>query len=133
MSSVVSRSFRDISLSFKKNPVSNDIIILKNEDAIKKSVINLVRTRVGERFFNNRLGTSIEDSMFEIADESITIFLSEEITTLLNNYEPRIRLNIVTVEIPDDSNELIVQINYDIVGLPAPPQNIDFILQPTRI
>lgn len=133
MPSFISRGFKDISLSFKKNPVTNDIIILKNEDAIKRSVLNLIQTRIGERFFNDILGTSIQNSLFENADESTTIFLAEQIKTVLNNYEPRISLIDVIIEIPEDSNELSIKIIYNIVGLPISAQTIDFVLQPTRI
>ena len=129
----ISRSFKDISLSFTKHPVTNDLIILRNEDAIKKSVINLVRTRLNERFFNNLLGTSVDNTLFEVGNSGISSFLNEEITTLLNNFEPRILLRNVEIEIPDDTNDLNIKIAYDIVGLPFPTQNIEFILQPTRV
>ena len=127
-----SRSFRDISLSFKRHPITNDVTILRNEDAIKKSVINLVRTRVGERFFNYILGTSVGDSLFELNSFDNDI-IREEIITLLKNYELRIELTNVFVEGQDDTNELFIQIDYDIVGLPLPTQAIEFILQPSRI
>ena len=133
MAVTISRSFKDISLSFTKHPVTNDLIILKNEDAIKKSVINLVRTRLNERFFNNLLGTSVDNTLFEVGNSGISSFLNEEITTLLNNFEPRILLRNVEIEIPDDTNDLNIKIAYDIVGLPFPTQNIEFILQPTRV
>jgi len=129
----ISRAFRDISLSFTRHPVTNDITILRNEDAIKKSVINLARTRLNERFFNDLLGTSIEDSMFELNDSDISSFLEEEITTLLNNFEPRIKLTNVYIDSQPDSNDLYIRIEYDITGLPFPTQNIEFILQPTRV
>lgn len=129
----ISRSFKDISLSFKRHPVTNDILILKNEDAIKRSVINLVQTQLGERFFNDLLGTSVNSSLFELATEEINIILQREIETVLNNFEPRIRLNNIEVELVDDYNELNVKILYDIVGLPLPTQNIEFILQGTRV
>jgi phage baseplate assembly protein W len=129
----ISRSFKDISLSFSRHPVTNDILILKNEDAIKKSVINLVRTRIGERFFNNLLGTSVDDSLFELNGSEVSIILDEEIKTVLNNFEPRIVVKDVAIESIEDSNELNVKISYDIVGLPFPLQNIEFLLQPTRI
>jgi phage baseplate assembly protein W len=133
MAVTISRSFKDISLSFAKHPVTNDLIILKNEDAIKKSVINLVRTRLNERFFNDLLGTSVENSLFELSDSGLFSFLEEEITTLLNNFEPRINLKSVLLEFIEDSNTLNIRISYDIVGLPFPIQNIEFILQPTRV
>ena len=129
----ISRAFKDISLSFTKHPVTNDVTVLKNEDAIKKSVVNLCRTRINERFFNDLLGTSIEDSLFETNLDDITSFLEREITVLLKNYEPRIRLTSVIVESLVDSYELQIRIEYDITGLPFPSQNIEFLLQPTRI
>jgi|TARA_R100000152_G_C6744185_1_gene167894 phage baseplate assembly protein W len=133
MAITISRAFKDISLSFKKHPVTNDVIALKNEDAIKKSVINLCRTRLNERFFNDLLGTSIEDSLFELADGEIGSSIEEEIKTLLNNFEPRIALTNVFVDDQLDNNALYVTIKYDIVGLPIPPQNIEFLLQPSRV
>ena len=129
----VSRAFRDISLSFKKHPVTRDVTILRNEDAIKKSVINLTRTRINERFFNDLLGTSIADSLFENMGSGLETALEEEISTLLKNYEPRIELNSVYVIANQDSNDLNIQIDYDIVGLPIPSQTIEFLLQPTRV
>lgn len=133
MAITISRSFKDISLSFSRHPVTNDVIVLKNEDAIKKSVVNLVRTRVGERFFNNLLGSNVDDSLFELQTSGVSSYLEEEITTLLNNFEPRISLNSVYVETPDDTNDLNIRISYNIVGLPFPPQTIEFVLQPTRV
>lgn len=132
MAITISRSFKDISLSFTRHPVTNDVIVLKNEDAIKKSVVNLVRTRVGERFFNNLLGSNVDNSLFELQTSGVSSYLEEEITTLLNNFEPRISLNSVYVETPDDTNDLNIRISYNIVGLPFPPQTIEFVLQPTR-
>jgi hypothetical protein len=127
-----SRSFRDISLSFKRHPITNDVTFLRNEDAIKRAVINLVRTRVGERFFNDILGTSVGDALFELNNFDNDV-IREEIITLLKNYEPRIELTNVYVEGQDDTNELFIQIDYDIIGLPLPTQAIEFILQPSRV
>ena len=129
----ISRAFKDISLSFKKHPVTNDVTVLRNEDAIKKSVINLTRTRINERFFNELIGTSIGDSLFENMNSGIESALEEEITSLLSNYEPRIELNSVYVIANQDGNDVNVQVDYDIVGLPVPNQNIEFLLQPTRV
>ena len=129
----VSRAFKDISLSFKKHPVTNDVTVLRNEDAIKKSVINLTRTRINERFFNDLLGTSVADNLFENMGSGLETALEEEISTLLGNYEPRIELNSVYVIANRDFNELSIQVSYDIVGLPIPSQTIEFLLQPTRV
>ena len=120
-------------MSFTKHPVTNDVTVLKNEDAIKKSVVNLCRTRINERFFNDLLGTSIEDSLFETNLDDITSFLEREITVLLKNFEPRILLTNVIVESLVDSYELQIRVEYEITGLQFPTQNIEFLLQPTRI
>jgi phage baseplate assembly protein W len=129
----ISRAFSDISLSFTRNPVTDDIIRLKNEDAIKKSVTNLVRTRIGERFFNSLIGSNVESSLFELNLPENVSYLESEIRVLLENFEPRIAVRSVDADNELDSNNLIVRIVYDIVGLPFPQQNIRFILVPTRI
>ncbi len=129
----ISRSFKDISLSFTRSPITNDLVSLRNEDAIKKSVVNLCRTRLTDRFFNELLGTSIEDALFELVGEDIGVSLEEEIKTLLTNFEPRIKLTQVNIEDDIDENGLYVTIRYNIVGLPFPEQNIEFLLQPSRI
>ena len=129
----ISRKFKDVSLSFVRNPVTSDILSLNDSDAIKKSVINLVRTRIGERFFNSLLGTQVENSMFELQTPQLANSLELEIKTLLKNYEPRIFVDSISITYPEESNELNVRISYDIVGLPFPTQAIDFILQPTRV
>lgn len=128
----VSRGFKDISLSFKRNPVTNDIISLRNEDAIKRSVMNLVRTRVGERFFNPLVGSKVEDYFFELADNTIESPIEDEIRTCIENFEPRVILRQVNVSVFPESNSIDVSIVYDIVGLSAPQQEITFVLQPTR-
>ena len=133
MAEPISRGFRDISLSFIRHPVTNDIIAIKNEDAIKKSVINLVRTQVDERFFNSLLGTTLGSTLFELIDQESFEFLEDEIEVLLRNFEPRITVTRVFAQGQVDSNSVFVQIEYDIVGLPLPTQNVEFLLQPTRV
>jgi phage baseplate assembly protein W len=128
----ISKGFKDISLSFLRHPVTNDIGILTNEDAIKKSVVNLVRTKIGERFFNSLLGSSVEDYLFELADSGIVDPLENEIKILIGNFEPRVNVRRVIVDVFPEDNELDVTITYDIVGLSVPTQAVNFILQPTR-
>lgn len=127
----ISRGFKDISLSFLRHPVTNDIAILKNEDAVKKSVMNLVRTRIGERFFNSLLGSNVENYLFELANSGLVDPLQEEIRNVITNFEPRVTVRRVDVAVYPEDNELDITITYDIVGL-APTQVINFILQPTR-
>lgn len=133
MPTSISRAFKDISLSFTRHPVTNDITILKNEDAIKKSVTNLCRTSLNERFFNPLIGTRIGQSLFEINDPDIAEFLEEDIENTLKNNEPRIKVKSVSAHPTMDSNELTIKIEYDIVGLPLPLQNIEFLLQPSKL
>jgi phage baseplate assembly protein W len=129
----ISRKFKDISLSFVRNPVTNDILAITNEDAIKKSVINLVRTRSGERFFNRFVGSKVENSMFEVQTTEVAYSLELDIRSLLKNFEPRVKVSSVRVTFPQDSNDLNIRISYDIVGIAVPSQTVDFILQPTRV
>ena len=128
-----SEPFRDISLTFKRHPVTNDIIMLKNEDAIKRAVQNLVRTQIGERFFNTDLGTRITSSLFELANDDYIEPIQTEIEMVITQYEPRVVLQQVVVESRPEQNALDVSIQYKIVGLNSPSQNVQFILEPTRL
>ena len=130
---VQKRYFRDISLSFARHPVTDDIGALGNEDAIKRSVENLVRTKLGERFFAPRLGSDITNALFETPNEAMAYSLEDDIYLLLENFEPRIAQVSIKIAFPYDTNDLNVTIKYDIVGLTLPRQNVDFILQSTRI
>ena len=130
---ISSQAFKDISLTFTRHPVTDDIGVFTNENAIKRAVTNLVRTRIGERFFESLLGSAVEDSLFEQADPDNAQVLEDDIRLLLENFEPRVKGADVRVVYPLDTNELTVTIGYDIVGLAIPRQNIEFILQSTRI
>ena len=128
-----SQGFKDISLSFKKHPVTDDILVLKNEDAIKRSVQNLVRIQVGEVFFNNLLGSRVSGSLFELATDDYTDPIRSEIETSIKNFEPRVNLTDVKFLSTPDENSIDVTIFYDIVGLNSPNQSVNFILEPTRL
>ena len=128
-----SRRFKDISLSFKRHPVTNDILALTNEDAIKRSVRNLVETVNEERFFNSLIGSHVRESLFEIPDNTIRATLKAQIENSILNFEPRVNLTDVIINHPNDTNDLEVTVAYDIIGQEATPQEITFILQPTRV
>jgi len=128
-----SQGFKDISLSFKRHPVTNDILTLKNEDAIKRSVQNLVRIIRGEVFFNELVGTRITGSLFELANSDYIDPMKTEIETVLKNFEPRVSLKDVKFKSTPDENALDVTIKYDIIGLSATTQSVNFILEPTRL
>ena len=128
-----SRRFKDISLSFKRHPVTNDILALTNEDAIKRSVRNLVETINEERFFNPLIGSDVRESLFEVPDNTIRATLKAQIENSILNFEPRVNLTDVIINHPNDTNDLEVTVAYDIIGQEATPQEITFILQPTRV
>ena len=129
----ISRGFKDISLSFLRHPITNDLVALKNEDAIKRAVQNLVRTKVGEVFFNDSVGTRLTGSLFELASSDLVDPLQTEIETVIDNFEPRVDLKNVVVRSRPEEYSLDVEISYDIVGLSLPTQVINFILEPTRL
>ena len=129
----LSRGFKDISLSFKRHPVTNDLLPLKNADAIKRAVQNLVRINIGEVFFNDLIGTNITGSLFELATDDLILPIQTEIETTITNFEPRVRLTDVDVTPRPEENALEVEIRYDIVGLSTPTQTVTFILEPTRL
>ena len=128
-----SKRFKDISLSFKRHPVTNDILALTNEDAIKRSVRNLVETVNEERFFNPLIGSQVKESLFELPDNGLKATLKTQIENSILNFEPRVNLTDVIINHPNDTNDLEVTVVYDIIGQEATPQEITFILQPTRV
>ena len=127
-----SRRFKDISLSFKRHPVTNDILALTNEDAIKRSVRNLVETVNEERFFNPLIGSHVRESLFKLADNSLRATLKTQIRTTIENFEPRVNLTDVIVNHPNDSNDLEITVVYDIIGQEFPTQEYTFLLESTR-
>jgi len=128
----VSRGFKDLSMSFQVNPINYDLIALKNENAIARSIRNLVLTYPGERFFNPNLGSKVSRSLFENIDEISASIIKDEIENTINNYEPRVDLINVVVSPNYDNNEFNVTVNYYIVGIDVLPQQLSFALQPTR-
>jgi phage baseplate assembly protein W len=128
----VSKGFKDLSMSFQVNPLNYDLIALKNESAIARSIRNLVLTYPGERFFNENLGSKVSRSLFENIDEISASVIKDEIENTINNYEPRVNLIDVVVEPNYDNAEFNVTINYRIVGIDVLPQQLSFALQPTR-
>ena len=128
----VSQAFKDISMSFQVNPLNNDLIGLKNANAIARSVKNIVFTVPGEKFFNENFGSEITASLFENISELSGAQIEDEIRQSIENYEPRVELINVTA-IPDyDNNQFDAVVVYKIIGMDIPPQELSFVLQPTR-
>ena len=128
----VSKHFKDISMSFKYSPINQDLIGIKNEVAISRSVRNLILTNNGERFFNPLLGSQVNSILFDQVDFVSASSIESEIKTVLKNYEPRIEVLDVVVEPNFDAGEMNVQIRYKIVGIEASAQELSFALQSTR-
>ena len=128
----VSQSFKDISMSFETNPLNDDMIALKNSSAIARSIRNIVFTQPGEKFFNPEFGSRVSESLFEIVDEVSSIAIRDEIRSSIINYEPRVKLLDVVVIPNVDDNEMNVTVKYKIIGIDIPPQQLDFVLLPTR-
>ena len=128
----VSKAFKDISASFQVNPLNYDLIALKNESAIARSIRNLVLTQPGERPFAPTLGSGVNGLLFENVDSVTASVLRDEIIQVIENYEPRVELIDVTVTAVPDENAMNVRVQYRIVGVETPAQQLTFALQPTR-
>ena len=130
---MASRAFKDINLSFKRHPVTNDVVTIRNEDAIKRSVKNIIFTILGEKPFEPRFGSIVNEALFELNTTYNDILIEDEIKSSLLKFEPRIANLDVTVTIAPDTNEMNCTVQYDIVGIPAPTQEVDVLLFPARV
>ena len=130
---MASRAFKDINLSFKRHPVTNDVVTIRDEDAIKRSVKNIIFTILGEKPFEPNFGSVINESLFDLNTNLSEIRVSDEIRSSLLNYEPRISNLDVTVTVAPDTNEMNCTVQYDITGIPAPTQEVDVLLFPARV
>ena len=128
----ISRSFKDISLSFEPHPVTKDLPVLKNERAITRSVRNIVETIPTEKFFNSVFGSDVYRSLFDFVDFGTASIIQEQIKTALNNFERRINNVKVEVEPRPDDNDFEVTVIFDIIGQEFPKQEFSFILEATR-
>ena len=128
----ISRSFKDISLSFDPHPVTKDLPILTNERAIIRSVRNLVETIPTERFFNSSLGSNVRSSLFDFVDYATASTIQDQIIEVINNYEQRVTNVIVQVDPIPDLNEFEITITFEIIGQELPVQQFTFILEATR-
>ena len=128
----LSKGFKDLSASFQTSPLSNDLIALKNESAIARSVRNLVLTIQGERPFQPVLGTGVSRLLFENMDKLTASAIRSEIRATIENYEPRVEINEILVEPDFEGNAMHVTLQYFIIGIDVPEQELTFALEPTR-
>ena len=127
-----SRKFKDLSMSFKTNPLNDDLVGLKNTSAIARSLKNIVFTQPGEKFFNPDFGSRITESLFENVDDVSALAIEDEIRSSIINFEPTVNLLDVSVNPNPDDNEMNVVIQYEVTGIDVPPQQLEFVLLPTR-
>ena len=128
----VSQGFKDISMTFQSNPLTSDLIVLKNENAIARSIRNIVFTIPGEKFFNESFGSNINKSFFDNIDELSAIIIKDQITESIENFESRVQLIRVNTFPDFDNNSFDVTVIYEIIGADIPPQELQFVLQQTR-
>ena len=128
----VSQGFKDISMSFENNPLTQDLIALKNENAIARSIKNIVFTSPGEKFFEPDFGCDVAESLFETMDDLTGSFVEDQIRESIDEFEPRVKLIDVIASPGFDNNAFDVTIKYEVVGADVPPQQLEFALQPTR-
>lgn len=128
----VSKGFKDISMTFKVNPLNNDIIDIKNENAIARSVRNLVMTLKGEIPYDPEVGSNANRLLFDNMDPVTLDLLKDDIRLTIENYEPRVSLYDVQVDPNYDNNEVNVRISYKIIGIDVLPQQLSFVLRPSR-
>ena len=128
----VKRKYKDISMSFETNPLNDDLVSLSDTSAIARSIRNIVFTSPGEKFFNPDFGSRISESLFENVDEVSALAIEDEIKSSIINFEPRVNLLDTNVVPNPDDNEMNVTIEYEITGIDIPPQQLEFVLLPTR-
>ena len=128
----VSQGFKDISMTFQANPLNEDLIALKNANAIARSVRNIVMTVPGEKFFNPTFGSRSSESLFENIDDITATVIIDEIRESIDNYEPRVDLLDVQAFPDYDNNSFDVIITYEIIGIEIPAQELQFVLQSSR-
>jgi phage baseplate assembly protein W len=128
----ISQGFKDISMTFQSNPLTRDLIVLKNENAIARSVKNIVFTVPGEKPFNPDFGSRITDSLFENIDDITASQIETELRDSIERFEPRVSITTLRVTANIDENGFDVVLVYDIIGAEVLPQQLEFVLLPTR-
>ena len=119
-------------MTFQSNPLNDDLIAIKNENAIARSLRNIVFTTPGEKFFNQAFGSRISESLFENIDEITATIIVDEIRQSIDNYEPRVEVDDVKAFPNYDNNSFDVTITYDVIGSEIPTQELQFVLQSSR-
>ena len=128
----VSQGFKDISMTFQSNPLNDALIALKTENAIARSIRNIVFTLPGEKFFNSSFGSRITESLFDNIDDITATIIVDEIRESIETYEDRVQLIDVLADPNFENNGFDVTITYEIIGRNVPAQELQFVLQSSR-
>ena len=123
-----SRTFLDLNIALSRNPFTDDVSSVKNDNAIKQAVKNLVLTTPGEKPFQPLIGSAVSNLLFEPLDAFTADAIQDEIINTINQYEPRVELTEVSVKPIYEGNKFSIEIEYRIVGLPV-VETINFVLQ----
>lgn len=126
------QTFKDFNISFKPHPVTEDLMVVKDAADIKQSIKNLLLTRKGERLFNSKIGTRLTDLLFENADFGTASLIRDEIYVVISNYERRIKILELTVDVNFDDNGYDIEMTYEIIGRNDLPVNVEFFLESVR-
>ena len=123
---------KDVSVTFKKHPVTDDLIVVKNKSAIQQSIRSLLLTQKGERPFQPELGSDIYRLLFEPMDYGTAALIQKAIFEVIGNYEPRISVDTVMVSPSRDDNGFNVELSYAVIGRDDTPVNVEFFLESSR-
>ncbi len=126
------QTFKDLNITFKPHPVTGDLTTIKDEAAIKQAIINLLLTVPGERLFDSKIGSSLNNLLFEVLDYATASLINTEIENTLRNYEPRINVLSIVTEPNFDSNGFDVELVFEVIGREDIPREINFFLERTR-
>ena len=125
--------FKDLSISFTRNKITNDLLVKKEDAAVKQAVVNILMTNKGERLFDPEYGSNVPSYLFDQLDYGTAANIQDAIRECLMNYEPRIRISSLDV-IPDfDQNGFEVQLAFKVIGRDdLAPFDVEFFLSRTR-
>ena len=129
---VATLSFKDINITFKKHPVTDDLVVSKDASAIKQAIVNLLLTNTGERLMNPEYGSDIRSYLFEPLDYGTSASIKKNILYTIDTFEPRIQIMSLVCNPNYDSNGFDVEMTYKIIGLDVPPTAVEFFLSRTR-
>ena len=126
------QKYKDFNLSFKPHPVTEDLMVVKDAADVKQSIKSLLLTRKGERLFNSDIGTNLTDLLFEVADFATASMIRDQILVVLSNYERRIKILKLDVDVNFDDNGYDIELAYEFVGRDDLPTTVEFFLESAR-